>query len=400
MQKQAIFDTVRQTIFGGRMSTAQVEGTNVIIDAWPKYGTGLDTALAYALATATWETGKRMQPVRETYATSTKQAIARLDAAFKKGQMKWVKKNYWKDGWFGRGFVQITHEINYSGSLRDAVLKEFDVDIHNDPDAALRPDVAAFILIEGITRGHTTKSDFTKYALEDFVNETKTDYRNARKTVNPNEKDSYGPIADFAAKWEEAIRAGREADGEEFAGPRADIYSGKYSPEVEKVQQSLAEKKFDVGVVDGRWGDRTANSVLAFRRKNGLPMRDNITDTDFLAALVVGEGMDVSADRRNATTDTLRAEGSKTVEHADKTNLLGKVTLGLGGMAAVDKTLDSVEKGGATLKRITDIIDPLTSVIQQNFMLILVVIGGVVMWQQWKIKKNAVEAHRDGKTVA
>lgn len=400
MDLQVLFSSVRKSIFGGRMSKTQVEGVEVIVAAWEKYGTGLDTGLAYILATPTWETGKRMQPVRETYATSTKQAIARLDAAFKAGKMKWVKRNYWKDGWFGRGYVQITHEDNYNGPLRDAVLAEFNVDIHADPDAALRPDVAAFILIEGVTRGKTTKSDFTKHALEDFVNEVQTDYRNARKTVNPGETDSYGPIADFATKWEEAIREARVAAGEEFRGPRASIYGGTYSKEVEDVQKLLAEKKYDVGLIDGRWGDRTANSVLAFRRKNSLPLRDNITDKDFLAALVVGEQLDVSAERANATTATLRAEGSKTIEHADKTDIVGKVSIGVGTLAVVDKTLDQVQKGSETMKRIAEVLDPVTSLIQQNFMLVLVGIGAVIVWQQWKIRKNAVIAHREGKTVA
>lgn len=400
MDLQVLFNSARKTIFGGRMSKTQVEGVEVIVAAWEKYGTGLDTGLSYCLATATWETGKRMQPVRETYATSTKQAIARLDAAFKAGKMKWVKRNYWKDGWFGRGYVQITHEDNYNGPLRDAVLAEFNVDIHADPDTALRPDVAAFILIEGITRGKTTKADFTKHSLEDFVNEVHTDYRNARKTVNPGEADSYGPIADFAAKWEEAIRLARLAAGEEFRGPRGEIYGGTYSKEVEDVQKQLSEKKYDVGLIDGRWGDRTANAVLAFRRKNNLPLRENITDNDFLAALVVGEQLDVSADRANATAATLRAEGSKTIEHADKTDIVGKVSIGVGTLAVVDKTLDQVEKGSETFKRIAEVLDPVTSLIQQNFMLVLVGIGAVIVWQQWKIRKNAVLAHREGKTVA
>ena len=48
--------------------------------------------LAYCLATCYHETGYRMQPVRETHATSDQQAINRLEHAWKSGRLSWVKK--------------------------------------------------------------------------------------------------------------------------------------------------------------------------------------------------------------------------------------------------------------------------------------------------------------------
>jgi hypothetical protein len=343
-----------------------------------------------------------MVPVRETFATSTKQAISRLDTAFAKGQMKWVKTPYWRKGFFGRGLVQITHEENYAGPLRDAVAKEFGgADIHFDPDLALREDIAAFILIDGITRGRTLKSDFTSYSLEDFINDKKTDYNSARKTVNPGEKDSYVPIGDIARKWEDAIRAAREEDGESFRGPGNNIYDGRFYGEVKQVQKRLSDLKYDVGRVDGRWGDRTAAAVLAFRRKNDLPLKvDNITDKDFLAALVTGEANSVSTERQTATVADLRAEGSKTVSHSDKQQVLGFLGVGAGGLAGVNKALDQAEQYNAVLQRIADVTNPIIGFVQSNFWVFLAGIGGAVAWQAWKIKKNAVEAHRIGKDPA
>jgi peptidoglycan hydrolase-like protein with peptidoglycan-binding domain len=402
MDDNVLIQTAKKTIFGGKLTQAQIDGIHEIVDGWDMYGYGLDTALAYILATPTWETGKRMVPVRETFATSSKQAISRLDTAFKKGQMKWVKTPYWRTGFFGRGLVQITHEANYAGPLRDAVLKEFPgCDIHADPELALRSDIAVFILIDGVTRGVTLKPDFTAYALEDFINEKKTDYNNARKTVNPGEKDSYVPIGDLARKWEDAIRAAREADGETFRGPGTNLYDGRFHGEIKQVQKRLADLKYDVGRVDGVWGDRTAGAVLAFRRKNDLPLKpDNITDKDFLAALVTGEPVAVSAERQTATVADLRAEGSKTVTGSDKQQWMGFAGVGMGGLAGVNKALDQADQYNAVLQRIADVTNPIIGFIQTNFWIFLAGIGGVVAYQAYKIKKNAVEAHRVGKDPA
>jgi hypothetical protein len=307
MDFDTFFARVRKSLFNGKMTKLQVDGCMRLITAWDKYGTGYDTGCAYALAVSYHETGRRMQPVRETNATTTAQAIARLDKAFKAGKMKWVKTPYWQHGFFGRGDVQLTHEDNYAGPLRDAVLKEFQVDIHQDPDAVLRPDVSAFILIEGMTKGVTLKSDFTKYALEDFIGESKTDYDNARKTVNPAEKDTYKKIGDYARKFEDAIRAAREAAGEPFRGQdsKAGLYDGAAHAEVRQVQLRLRDLGYpEVGDCDGRWGTKTAAAILAFRNDNSLPTLARI-DNDLLVALMKAQKREVAPERALATVADL-----------------------------------------------------------------------------------------------
>lgn len=209
LDRAAFFSAVRKAPFDGRLSQSQVDGLNRIIDAFYAHALILDRRhLAYILATSFHETGRRMQPVREAYGTSTADTKSRLEKAWKAGKLSWVKTPYWRDGWFGRGDVQLTHEANYTGAMRDAVRATFGVDIHADPDLVLRGDVSAFVLIEGVTRGVSKRPDFTAYALEDFLTASKTDYENARKTVNPGEKDSYAPIAGYAKAFETALVAG------------------------------------------------------------------------------------------------------------------------------------------------------------------------------------------------
>lgn len=324
---------VKATLFGKGMTSSQVQGCQRIIVAHDLYSYGLDTALSYELTTSYHETGKRMQPIREANGTSTADTIRRLDRAWTKGQLKWVKTPYWRDGWFGRGDVQLTHEANYSGPLRDAVLAAFPgCDIHADPDLVLRPDISAFILIEGITRGHTLKADFTSYSLEQFIAPGKTDYRNARKTVNPKDAPTFGLLAGYAKKFEEAIREAREAAGEPFQdgveggqglaampaqvsaapagvaapvglpggagrailqgaaavvlpeepehedGEDPSLYDGSVNETVRKVQTLLSADYPEIGEPDGRWGSKTKMVVLGFRADRGLPLEPKIDD--------------------------------------------------------------------------------------------------------------------------
>lgn len=90
----------------------------------------------------------------------------------------------------GRGFVQITWKNNYA-RYRDQVKKLFGVDILADPNKAMVPEVAAFIMVDGMSKG-----TFTGKKLPDYFNAKTTDWRNARRTVNGVDKaDQIASIA-------------------------------------------------------------------------------------------------------------------------------------------------------------------------------------------------------------
>lgn len=198
---------VVKPLFGGKISASQVSGCERIIRAFDKYAhKGTLEQLAYILATSYHETGRKMQPVREAFGTSTQDSINKLERAWKNGQLKHVKTPYWRDGWFGRGDVQLTHKANYKGRLADAVFKKFGVRLVDNPDLALDPEISAYILIEGMMRGDTGLADFTSKPLETFVGPGKKDYRGARATVNPADWSTYDPIAVYAQNFEKALR--------------------------------------------------------------------------------------------------------------------------------------------------------------------------------------------------
>lgn len=200
MNKTAFFAAVRP-LFGGSMTQAQVNGCEHLLaatDGLPIFHR------AYLMATAHHETAKTMQPVRETLAATDDQAINRLEAAWKRGQLKWVSKPYWrkdKDGkaWFGRGYVQLTHKDNY-----EKAGKMVGVDLVRDPSQAMNPAVAARVLVQGSQRGI-----FTGKKLADYLDGPRPDYVQARRIINGT--DRAADIAKLAEGYEKAIRAGETA---------------------------------------------------------------------------------------------------------------------------------------------------------------------------------------------
>ena len=74
----ALYNAIRK-LFDGSLSQEQVNGFEVIGEAWDKAGDGNLRNLAYILATAYHETARTMQPVRETLATTDAKAKERHD---------------------------------------------------------------------------------------------------------------------------------------------------------------------------------------------------------------------------------------------------------------------------------------------------------------------------------
>jgi hypothetical protein len=153
---------------------------------------------AYILATAYWETGRSMKPVKETVMPhhndknpSDAEVIRRLDSwARKIGRTSNI---YWREGWFGRGYVQLTHKRNYERATR-----ETGFNLVRNPDLALHPEVAAAVLVQGMMQGW-----FTGRALPEYVNAQSVDYANARRVVNA--MDRARDIAAIAEQYERAI---------------------------------------------------------------------------------------------------------------------------------------------------------------------------------------------------
>ena len=157
---------------------------------WTTKGVFLRNSLAYILSTAYHETARTMQPVRETLATTDAKAKERLTKAWKSGKLPWVKSDYWSSGWFGRGYVQLTHRANYVKAS-----EKLGVDLVSDPSKAMIPEVSALILVRGMQEGW-----FTGMKLADAA-----DFREARRVVNGTDRASQ--IAMYADAFLSALDA-------------------------------------------------------------------------------------------------------------------------------------------------------------------------------------------------
>lgn len=193
---EKFFEVVRANVFAGRLLQKQVDGINAILKAFRAYGDDKVEHLAYLLATAYHETWAQMQPVIETQSARdiarplVSTAIRRLEAAYAAGKLTWVKTPYWRDGWLGRGFVQVTHKRNY-----ERIKAETGYDTVSNPDLLFELDFSARVLVQGCLEGWWTGKKLSDY----------TNYYNMRLVVNGTE--SADKIAVLADKFERALRA-------------------------------------------------------------------------------------------------------------------------------------------------------------------------------------------------
>lgn len=195
INRTTFFAYARNAPFGGRLSTAQVQGTEALLYACETNGVTDLRWVAYILATAFRETGATMQPVREAFGKTDTDTIARLDRAWATGKLKQVKVPYWRDGWFGRGFVQITHQSNYAN-----MGSRLGLDLIGNPGLMLELAPAARACVIGMVQGV-----FTNRRLADYFNATSDDPVGARRIVNGTDKATL--IATYYKAFLDALKA-------------------------------------------------------------------------------------------------------------------------------------------------------------------------------------------------
>lgn len=194
----AFFDALRTGILGPTLSATEVDGCNAILKAME--GAPISWT-AYALATAFHETASTMQPIREyggpTYFTRM------YDVQGSRPKMAVAHGNTCAgDGpkYCGRGYVQLTWKNNYAKAG-----KECGVDLVANPDIAMRPDIAAKIMRQGMEKGWFTGKGFIDY-LPSKAPADRAQFSAARRIINGTDKAAQ--IADHALKFQTALATG------------------------------------------------------------------------------------------------------------------------------------------------------------------------------------------------
>jgi hypothetical protein len=191
MNDSRFFDRIRITVYNGRIPQISVGNINIILRYWQtNFPNNIHTQLAYILATVRAEVGKKMEPVRETFASSDEEARIRLRD---KPYARPVPPH--GHAYYGRGYVQLTWFENYKVQEN-----KINVPLVEFPDLALVPENAIQILVNGMMAGDFNEKS---HGLSYYVNKQKTDFVQARQTVNLfNRADE---IAGYARTFLDAI---------------------------------------------------------------------------------------------------------------------------------------------------------------------------------------------------
>lgn len=223
---------------GFENSNTAVANIFLIKKEWASLGDKDNRKLAYILATVEHECGFRSRKEVKQLADKT-QAQKDLIA---------TQDKYWSSGFYGRGFVQLTHKSNYE--KMSAVVGQ---DLVKSPDLALEPKNAAKITVYGMING-----TFTNVSLKQYFNDKETDYTGARKIINGTDRaEEIAKLAESHHSW-----LAKKDAGESHYSTFMNLYD---------IQQVLKDEGFLVGIVDGLQGRDTNQAIVKFKQKYKLP---------------------------------------------------------------------------------------------------------------------------------
>jgi predicted chitinase len=207
--REEFFTGVREA--WGALSQSQVEGLTELLDAIEADDEITDVRhIAYILATIKHETGVTRKGVNYTY-----QPIAEVGKG--RGKPYGIPDKLTGQTYYGRGYVQLTWKRNYA-----RMSELLGVDLVNEPDRAMEPEIAYQVTSVGMRQGI-----FTSKKLSTYIRGEKCDYLQARRIINAMDKAQL--IAGYAEKFEAILETAQE-DATEQAPEAAPIQNGKVDP--------------------------------------------------------------------------------------------------------------------------------------------------------------------------
>lgn len=202
----AFFDKIRPLL--APMTQSEVDGCKAILAACGTAGFGIgDTA--YTLGTAYHETAGTMQPVKEYGGTAYFTRMYDITGA-RPAKARELGNLSPGDGakYCGRGYPQLTGKKNYqkaTDKLRKLGVLTAQESLVDTPDLAMRPDVAAAIMVYGMSEGWFTGRD-----LDDDIPRsgpaTYDQFVRSRDIVNGTDKAA--KIAQEAVVFQEGLLVG------------------------------------------------------------------------------------------------------------------------------------------------------------------------------------------------
>jgi predicted chitinase len=253
-------------------SNTAVANIALIKAEWDALGDKNNHKLAYILATVEHECGFHSREEVKQVKDDT-QAQKDLIA---------TQSKYWDTGFYGRGFVQLTHKSNYE--KMGTVVGQ---DLVKSPELALEPKNAAKITVYGMIHG-----SFTGKSLSDYFTDKTNDNAGARKIINGTDK-----------KDEIALKA--EAHYTRLSGTDGGKTYYETYMNLFDMQQVLKDEGFLKGTVDGMGGGDTNQAIKAFKVKYKLPEETSpkLNDETKAKLLEIQTARIGTADTKAATFD-------------------------------------------------------------------------------------------------
>jgi putative chitinase len=200
------YDFLRgNSMLGPNITTPVFNGCNAIILACQNAKWGISWT-AYALGTAYWETAHTMQPVKEIGGDAyyTRMYDIKGNRPAKAKELGNLTPGDGKK-YPGMGYVQMTGLKNFKRATEKLRALGFDVDLVAHPELAMRPDVAAAIMVLGMEEGWFT----TRKLGDDLPKRGPASLRQfvlSRDIINGTDKDD--EIAACAVQFQSGLALG------------------------------------------------------------------------------------------------------------------------------------------------------------------------------------------------
>jgi uncharacterized protein (TIGR02594 family) len=182
----------------------------------------------------------------------------------------------------------------------------------------------------------------------------------------------------------------RRADGSRLVNNRPTLQPGARGAFVTDLQDQLVALGYFSGRVDGHYGPRTREAVLAFQADNGLA-------TDGVIGPRTWQALETASPRPNraVTEEDLRSEGSRTIVNADRARATVNATLGGGGALVL---LDKADEAIAAVDRASGTLDAVQGLVLTYWPLLALAVAGVLIWRfLGQIKQARVEDAQTGR---